>query len=107
MFPTTRHLRLGTQIIQLYQAKIPARLAHLVVSGSTRTRCRVAFICAVLLLASMGFPPLGLIMSKERLLVLDGHSLAFRALCPAENFITTSGVYTNAVHGFLDAHRHD
>lgn len=42
-------------------------------------------------------------MSKERLLVLDGHSLAFRAFYsrPAENFITTSGVYTNAVHGFF------
>lgn len=41
-------------------------------------------------------------MSKNRLLILDGHSLAFRAFFShaAENFRTTSGVYTNAVYGF-------
>lgn len=42
-------------------------------------------------------------MSDLRLLVLDGHSLAFRAFYsrPPENFRTTTGVYTNAVHGFM------
>lgn len=42
-------------------------------------------------------------MSENRLLVLDGHSLAFRAFFsrPPENFRTTNGVYTNAVHGFF------
>lgn len=42
-------------------------------------------------------------MSGSRLLVLDGHSLAFRAFYsrPPENFRTTTGVYTNAVHGFI------
>jgi DNA polymerase-1 len=36
------------------------------------------------------------------LLVLDGHSMAFRAFyaLPAENFSTARGQYTNAVHGF-------
>lgn len=37
-----------------------------------------------------------------RLLVIDGHSMAFRAFyaLPADSFITDSGQYTNAVHGF-------
>lgn len=36
------------------------------------------------------------------MLVLDGHSMAFRAFyaLPAENFSTARGQYTNAVHGF-------
>lgn len=39
---------------------------------------------------------------RPRLLVLDGHSMAFRAFyaLPAENFATSSGQHTNAVHGF-------
>ena len=38
----------------------------------------------------------------DRLLLLDGHSLAYRAFhaLPAENFTTTSGQTTNAVYGF-------
>jgi DNA polymerase-1 len=38
----------------------------------------------------------------ERLLLLDGHSLAYRAFfaLPAENFSTTTGQPTNAVYGF-------
>ena len=37
-----------------------------------------------------------------RLLLLDGHSLAYRAFfaLPAENFSTTTGQTTNAVYGF-------
>ncbi|MDP9799980.1 DNA polymerase-1 [Arcanobacterium wilhelmae] len=37
------------------------------------------------------------------LLLLDGHSLAFRSFfaLPAESFKTAQGKYTNAVHGFL------
>lgn len=37
-----------------------------------------------------------------RLLLIDGHSMAFRAFfaLPAENFSTTSGQTTNAVYGF-------
>ncbi len=37
-----------------------------------------------------------------RLLLLDGHSLAYRAFfaLPVENFSTTTGQYTNAVYGF-------
>ncbi|MFL0580259.1 DNA polymerase I [Dietzia sp. 179-F 9C3 NHS] len=40
---------------------------------------------------------------RPRLLLLDGHSLAFRAFyaLPAENFSTSSGQHTNAVYGFL------
>ena len=37
-----------------------------------------------------------------RLLLLDGHSLAYRAFfaLPVENFSTTTGQHTNAVYGF-------
>ncbi|MGH3322235.1 MAG: DNA polymerase I [Streptosporangiaceae bacterium] len=39
---------------------------------------------------------------RNRLLLLDGHSLAFRAFfaLPVENFSTTTGQPTNAVYGF-------
>ncbi len=39
---------------------------------------------------------------RERLLLLDGHSLAYRAFfaLPVENFSTTTGQPTNAVYGF-------
>ncbi|MFC6881772.1 DNA polymerase I [Actinomadura yumaensis] len=39
---------------------------------------------------------------KDRLLLLDGHSLAYRAFfaLPVENFSTTDGQPTNAVYGF-------
>src|SRR6266852_6372552 len=39
---------------------------------------------------------------RELLLLLDGHSLAYRAFfaLPAENFSTTTGQPTNAVYGF-------
>ena len=39
---------------------------------------------------------------KPRLLLLDGHSLAYRAFyaLPVENFSTTTGQATNAVYGF-------
>ena len=40
-------------------------------------------------------------MSK-RLLLIDGHSMAYRAFhaLPAENFMTASGQHTNAIYGF-------
>jgi len=40
--------------------------------------------------------------SRNRLLLLDGHSLAYRAFyaLPVENFSTTTGQATNAVYGF-------
>jgi DNA polymerase I len=40
--------------------------------------------------------------SRPRLLLLDGHSLAYRAFfaLPVENFSTTTGQHTNAVYGF-------
>src|SRR3984885_7752019 len=39
---------------------------------------------------------------NDRLLLLDGHSLAYRAFfaLPVENFATTTGQPTNAVYGF-------
>src|SRR5205809_8143575 len=39
---------------------------------------------------------------RGRLLLLDGHSLAYRAFfaLPVENFSTTTGTPTNAVYGF-------
>src|SRR5487761_1026961 len=40
--------------------------------------------------------------TRDRLLLLDGHSLAYRAFfaLPIENFSTTTGQPTNAVYGF-------
>lgn len=40
----------------------------------------------------------------ERLLLLDGHSLAFRSFfaLPKDSFRTAQGQYTNAIHGFLN-----
>jgi len=40
--------------------------------------------------------------NRPRLLLLDGHSLAYRAFfaLPVENFSTTTGQHTNAVYGF-------
>ncbi len=41
-------------------------------------------------------------MSNPRLLLIDGHSMAYRAFfaLPVENFSTTTGQHTNAVFGF-------
>ncbi|CAB5041264.1 unannotated protein [freshwater metagenome] len=41
-------------------------------------------------------------MTRQKLLLLDGHSLAYRAFygLPPENFTTSSGQVTNAVYGF-------
>ncbi|GAA4743225.1 DNA polymerase I [Amnibacterium soli] len=41
--------------------------------------------------------------SKPTLLVVDGHSLAFRAFyaLPVDSFSTSDGQHTNAIHGFL------
>ncbi len=41
-------------------------------------------------------------MPKDRVLLLDGHSLAYRAYyaLPVENFMTSTGQATNAVYGF-------
>ena len=40
---------------------------------------------------------------SERLLLIDGHSMAFRAFyaLPVDNFTTSTGQSTNAVHGFV------
>ncbi len=40
--------------------------------------------------------------SNKKLMVLDGHSMAFRAFyaLPVDSFVTDSGQHTNAVHGF-------
>jgi DNA polymerase-1 len=47
-------------------------------------------------------PPLSPAATQSRLLLLDGHSLAYRAFyaLPAENFATQTGQTTNAVFGF-------
>lgn len=41
--------------------------------------------------------------AKPTLMVIDGHSLAFRAFyaLPTESFQTREGFYTNAIHGFI------
>ena len=47
-------------------------------------------------------PDAALTNARPRLLLLDGHSLAYRAFfaLPVENFSTTTGQHTNAVYGF-------
>src|SRR3954453_24167008 len=47
-------------------------------------------------------PPVTHPVAERRLLLLDGHSLAYRAFfaLPAENFRTGTGQTTNAVYGF-------
>nr|NLD41552.1 DNA polymerase I [Actinomycetales bacterium] len=44
-----------------------------------------------------------LVTTDARLLLIDGHSMAFRAFfaLPVENFTTATGQSTNAIHGFL------
>ena len=41
--------------------------------------------------------------NQPRLLLIDGHSMAFRAFyaLPVDNFSTSGGQHTNAVYGFL------
>ena len=41
-------------------------------------------------------------MALKRLLLIDGHSMAYRAFfaLPAENFTTAQGQHTNAIYGF-------
>src|SRR3954453_4449128 len=41
-------------------------------------------------------------MGVDRLLLIDGHSVAYRAFfaLPVDNFATTTGQHTNAVFGF-------
>ena len=41
-------------------------------------------------------------MAQKRLLLIDGHSMAYRAFfaLPAENFTTARGQHTNAIYGF-------
>ena len=41
-------------------------------------------------------------MAQKRLLLIDGHSMAYRAFfaLPAENFTTAQGQHTNAIYGF-------
>ena len=41
--------------------------------------------------------------TKPTLMVIDGHSLAFRAFyaLPLESFVTPQGQHTNAIHGFI------
>ena len=47
-------------------------------------------------------PPASPAPTRDRLLLIDGHSLAYRAFhaLPPENFATTTGQPTNAVYGF-------
>ena len=47
-------------------------------------------------------PRVNVVAPANRLLLLDGHSLAYRAFyaLPAENFSTKTGQNTNAVYGF-------
>ena len=42
------------------------------------------------------------ISERPRLLLIDGHSIAYRAFfaLPVENFSTSTGQHTNAVYGF-------
>jgi DNA polymerase-1 len=67
----------------------------LVAEPAKKTRRTVAEVSAT-------EAPVVPITDQPRLLVLDGHSMAFRAFyaLPAENFATSTGQHTNAIHGF-------
>jgi len=43
------------------------------------------------------------VSDKPTLMVIDGHSLAFRAFyaLPVDSFVTPAGQHTNAIHGFI------
>ena len=59
-------------------------------------------MCHVWTLEPVGVPYYDRVVNQGRLLVLDGHSLAYRAFyaLPVDNFATTTGQPTNAVYGF-------
>ena len=45
---------------------------------------------------------MAMLVNSKRLLLIDGHSMAYRAFfaLPAENFTTAQGQHTNAIYGF-------
>ena len=40
-------------------------------------------------------------MNKKRLLILDGHSLMYRAFFALPQFTNSEGIHTNAIYGFI------
>nr|WP_160666035.1 DNA polymerase I [Pseudarthrobacter sp. ATCC 49987] len=76
-------------------APAPGTASVLVAEPARKTRRAIAEVSAT-------EAPVVPITDQPRLLVLDGHSMAFRAFyaLPAENFATSTGQHTNAVHGF-------
>ena len=52
---------------------------------------------------AQGGDPASTAGAHGRVLLVDGHSLAYRAFYgyPAENFMTSTGQHTNAVYGFV------
>jgi DNA polymerase I len=40
-------------------------------------------------------------MKKERLLILDGHSLMYRAFFALPDLTNSEGMHTNAIYGFI------
>lgn len=40
-------------------------------------------------------------MNKERLLILDGHSLMYRAFFALPPLTNKEGIHTNAIYGFI------
>src|SRR5690348_6377108 len=72
--------------------------------GSQRSgpSCRGAHLGSTAMSAPAAAPAGTTTGPRPRLLLLDGHSLAYRAFfaLPVENFSTTTGQPTNAVYGF-------
>src|SRR6266571_3575770 len=56
-------------------------------------------------LPRLAVPTYGGGVERARLLLLDGHSMAYRAFyaLPVENFTTSGGQSTNAIYGFVSS----
>src|SRR6476659_8225116 len=98
MRATTRWGEASRNSISIRSPSVPAFIAL----SPARTRsCGAAWSMVVCLpvCVSVGGNRLPCV---NRLLLLDGHSLAYRAFfaLPVENFSTTTGQHTNAVYGF-------
>ena len=43
---------------------------------------------------------------SEKLVLIDGHSIANRAFYGVPDLTNASGLHTNAIYGFLNIHKH-
>lgn len=80
--------------------RVPGQRAPTDDHGAAASRSVVGF--QVVFAGSSGVMASRVAHVDETLLIIDGHSMAFRAFyaLPADTFVTTTGQHTNAVYGF-------